>query len=327
MATTTKLDDYLALLGFDPETTYDVPENPADAALSGVAAFVREHSAGQETELTGIIHITGPSALGNSAPVKAVGNLLTSIQSTIDAVGASLMGNRSAGGSLPSAITSRTEMSLIASPMPGSIVIQVAPSLARMDDLYPEGLGLFDAEAELDAKPLADQAFIEFSTLISELREDGPDNSQFVDHLTDLGPRVATAMKSFCESIDKGVLDLELEWTESSRKAKTASISHSHAERAARLIASANIENEEVTIEGVLLTVTQSTKDNLRILEDDGQEVVVTIGDIPPAATYPLHTGERVRIRAEKRVSRKLGGTRSEKLVGKAVELATKLEA
>lgn len=211
--------------------------------------------------------------------------------------------------------------------MPGSVVIQVAPSLARMDDLYPEGLGLFDAEEELDAKPLADQAFIEFSTLISELREDDPDNSQFVDHLTDLGPRVATAMKSFCESIDKGVLDLELEWTESSRKAKTASISHSHAERAARLIASANIENEEVTIEGVLLTVTQSTKDKLRILEDDGQEAVVTIGDIPPAATYPLHTGERVRIRAEKRVSRKLGGTRSEKLVGKAVELATKLEA
>ena len=237
------------------------------------------------------------------------------------------MGNRSAEGSLPSAITSRTEMSLIASPMPGSVVIQVAPSLARMDDLYPEGLGLFDAEAELDAKPLADQAFIEFSTLISELREDDPDNSQFVDHLTDLGPRVATAMKSFCESIDKGVLDLELEWTESSRKAKTASISHSHAERTARLIASANIENEEVTIEGVLLTVTQSTKDKLRILEDDGQEAVVTIGDIPPAATYPLHTGERVRIRAEKRVSRKPGGTRSEKLVGKAVELATKLEA
>ncbi len=111
MATTTKLDDYLALLGFDPEATYDVPENPADAALSGVAAFVREHSAGQEPESTGIIHITGPSALGNSAPVKAVGNLLTSIQSTIDAVGASLMGNRSAEGSLPSAITSRTEMS------------------------------------------------------------------------------------------------------------------------------------------------------------------------------------------------------------------------
>ena len=76
MATTTKLDDYLALLGFDPEATYDVPENPADAALSGVAAFVREHSAGQEPESTGIIHITGPSALGNSAPVKAVGNLL-----------------------------------------------------------------------------------------------------------------------------------------------------------------------------------------------------------------------------------------------------------
>ena len=84
---------------------------------------------------------------------------------------------------------------------------------------------------------LLERMAFEFSTLISELKEDDPDNSQFVDHLTDFGPRVATAMKSFCESVDKGVLDLELEWTESSRKAKTASISHSHAERAARLIA------------------------------------------------------------------------------------------
>lgn len=327
MATTINPDDYLASLGFDPEATYDVPENPADAALAGVAAFVQEHITDVEPASTGIIHITGPSIIGNSAPVKAVGNLLTSIQNAVDAIGASLMGNRSAGGLIPAAITGRTEMSLIASPMPGSVVIQVAPSLARMDDLYPEGPGLFDVEAELDARPLADQAFIEFSTLIGELREDDPDDSQFVDHLTDLGPRVATAMKNFCESVDKGVLDLEFEWTEPSKRTETASISHSHAERAARVITSANIENEEIVIEGVLLTVTQSTKDKLRILEDDGREIIVAIGDISPAATYPLHTGERVRVLAERRVSHKPGGKRSEKVVGKAIEQVAKLDS
>lgn len=327
MATTTNLDDYLASLGFDPEATYDVPENPADVALAGVAAFVQEHTTEAEPASTGVIHITGPSILGNSAPVKAVGNLLTSIQNAVDAIGASLMGNRSAGGLIPAAITGRTEMSLIASPMPGSVVIQVAPSLARMDDLYLEGPGLFDVEAELDARPLADQAFIEFSTLIGELGEDDPDDSQFLDHLTDLGPRVATAMKNFCESVDKGVLDLELEWTEPSKRTETARISHSHAERAAKVITSANIENEEITIEGALLTVTQSTKDKLRILEDGGKETVVAIGDISPAATYPLHTGERVRVLAERRISHKPGGKRSEKLVGKAVEAVVKLDS
>lgn len=325
MVSTTNLDGYLASLGFDSEATYDVPDNPADAALAGVNAFVREHATEEEPSSTGIIHITGPSILGNAAPVKAVGNLLTTIQNTIDAIGASLMGNRSAGGVIPSAITGRTEMSLIASPMPGSVVIQVAPSLSRMDDLYPKGPGLFDVEAELDAKPLADQAFIEFSTLIGELREDDLDDTQFVEHLTDLGPRVATAVKGFCEIVDKGVLDLEFEWTEPSKQTETAVISHSHAERAVKVIASANIENEEVTIEGTLLTVTQSTKDKLRILKNDGREIVITIGDISPAATYPLHTGDRVRVLAEKRVSLRPGGKRTEKLIGKAIESVAKL--
>lgn len=326
MVTTTNLDDYLTSLGFDSEAIYNVPENPADAALAGVAAFVQEHALSEEPSSIGVIHITGPSIINNSAPVKAVGNLLTSIQNAIDAIGASLTGNRSAGGLIPADITGRTEMSLIASPMPGSVVIQVAPSLARVDDLYPEGPGLFDVEAEVDARPLADQAFTEFSTLIGELREDDPDESQFVDHLTDLGPRVATAMKSFYESVDKGALDLEFEWTEPNRQAETANVSYSRAERAAKVIASANIENEEITIEGVLLTVTQSSKDKLRIVQDDGKEVVVTIGDISPAATYPLHTGERVRIFAERRVSHRPGGRRSEKLVGKAVEAVAKLD-
>lgn len=39
------LDDYLAPLGFDPTANYEVPENPSDAALAGVDAFVREHAA------------------------------------------------------------------------------------------------------------------------------------------------------------------------------------------------------------------------------------------------------------------------------------------
>lgn len=327
MATMINLDDYLTSLGYDAEATYDVPESPSDAALVGVNAFAREHSPELEPESTGIIHITGPCILGNSAPVKAVGNLLTSVQSAIDAIGASIMGNRSAGGSIPSAIAGRTQMSLIASPMPGSVVIRVAPSLARKADLYPEGQGLFDLEDELDAQPLADQAFIEFSNLIDELQEDDPDDSDFVEHLTDLGPRVATAMKNFCETVDKGILDLQLEWTEPNERTETARISHSHAKRAAKVITRANIENEEVAIEGLLLTVTQSEKDKLRIQKDDGREIVVAFGDISPATIYPLHTGQRVRVLAERRVSHKPGGKRSEKLIGKTVEPMAKLEA
>lgn len=326
MATTTNLDDFLSSLGFDANEKYNIPENPADAALAGVNAFVREHAADSPDSSTGIIHISGPSIIGNAAPVKAVGNLLTDIQGVIDAIGASIMGNRTTGGAIPGAITGRTEMSMIASPMPGSVVIQIAPSLARTADLYPNGPSLFDIEEETGARPLADQAFTEFSALVNELSVDAPDENDLVDHLTDLGPRVATAMKTFCETIDKGVFDIELEWEEPNRSPSSTAISHSHAKRAAAIIATAKIENEEVTLEGALLTITQSIKDKLRLLADDNTEIVISIGDISPAAIYPLRTGDRVRVLAERRISTKPGGKRNVKLVGKALEAIQKID-
>lgn len=118
------------------------------------------------------------------------------------------------------------------------------------------------------------------------------EDGQFVEHLTGLGPRVATAMKTFCETVDKGELDIQFEWEESGRRPKAVSISHDNACRAVTVIAKAAIENEEITIGGVLLTVTQSSKDKLRILEDDGKGVVVSIGDIPPVSMRSLHTGK-----------------------------------
>lgn len=326
MGTETNLDDYLSSLGFDPDGTYEVPDNPADAALASVSAFISNRSACEKQSSTGVLHIAGPSVLGHAAPVKSVGNLLTTFQSTVDSIGASLMGIRSVGGAIRSSIARRTEMSLIASPMPGSVVLQVAPSLPRIADLYPEGPALFDLENEVDAKPLADQAFIEFSALIGELNDDDPDDVVFIDHLTDLGPRVAAAMKGFCETVNKGVLDLEFEWTEPGQKTEKAVLSHSYAERAAKVIERANIETEEVTIEGTLLTVTQSSKDKLRILQEDGGEVVVALGYVSPAATRSLHTGERVRVLADKCVSHKPGGKRSERFVCKLVEPVAKLD-
>ena len=325
MAIQANLDDFLASLGFDANTTYSVPDNPADAALAGVNAFVLQHDVKSPDSSKGIIHISGPSIVGNVAPVKSVGHLLADIQSAVDAIGASLLGNRSASGIIPGTITGRTEMSLVASPMPGSVVIQIAPSLARKDDLYPDGPGLFDVEEVFDAQPLADQAFTEFSNLIGELSADEPDEIALVDHLTDLGPRVASAMKVFCETVDKSSLDVEFEWIEPNKPPKNTVISHGHASYAVAVITTANIENEEVSFEGTLLTVTQSNKDKLRLLKDDGKELVIAIGDISPEDTNSLHTGDRVCVSVERRVSNKPGGKRSEKLVGKTIKLITRL--
>lgn len=325
MATSDDFASLLASLGYDSSTNYDVPDNPADAALAGIDAFIREHSDERERYSTGIIHITGPSILGNSAPVKAVGYLLTSVQNTIDAIGASIQDIKTTRGAIPIPITERTEMSLVASPMPGSIVLQVAPTMSRIEDLNPEGPPLFDVEKEAGARPLIDIAFGEFSSLVQDLSNNKPDNPQLIDRLTNLGPRVASTMKEFCKSVDKGAIDVELKWKEPEGVQETSSLSHTYAKQAAKIIEDANIENEEVTIEGNLLTVTTSQKDKLRVSMDDGKEVVVSIEMIDAAALLSLRAGDRVQIRAERRTSSRPGGRQTEKLIGISVQKNPKL--
>lgn len=43
MASKTDLDSFLASLGFDQNKAYDVPNDPSEAALAGIDAFLREH--------------------------------------------------------------------------------------------------------------------------------------------------------------------------------------------------------------------------------------------------------------------------------------------
>lgn len=329
MATMPNLDDYLSSLGFDPDTSYSVPENPADAALVGVNAFVRENSPSDDPASIGVIHITGPSVKGHSAPLKAVGTFLSALQDGVDAIGASIQGIMTSGGPLPFSVTGRTQLSMVASPMPGSVVIQVAPTLDRMADLYPEGKdkSLFDVEDEIGARPLADMAFDEFSSLIKDLNVEGPDKTEFLDRLTDHGPRVASTMKSFCDSIDKGALDVDFEWEEPGREPETSSLTHEAAKHASVVIQNANIDSESVHVVGTILTITMSQKDRLRVLADAGQETTLAVGTISPADIIGLYAGDRVDIEAERRISRRPGGRSYEKLIGVSLRKIPHLES
>lgn len=317
---TKELHDFLVSLGFDENATYYAPEDPAEASRSSLNAFIREHTPADEIPTTAFIRITGPAVQGHSAPAKTVGRVLTDFQGSIDAIGASLVGHRSQGGSLPNVITDRTEMSLIASPMPGSVVLEVAPTLERVEDAVQEGERLFDDETDPDTKSLAERAFDEFSDLLAELGESDADDTQFVEHLTELGQRVAGSVRTFCESVDRGDVDLSFEWSGPERPRAVTRLTHEHARRVAEVIKFADIENEDVTIEGTLVTVTQSPKDKLRIAEANGKESVIAIGTIPPAEIAALHTSELVRVKADKCVSKRPGGKVSTKLIGKSIE-------
>lgn len=319
MATNTSLDEMLSALGYDSQTKYNAPEDPFEASMASVNAFAIDHSEEIKPRSIGFIHLTGPNVVNHSAPVKAVGDILTAIQDGVDAIGASLSGIITSHGALPFSVTGRTQLSMISSPMPGSVIIQVAPTISKEDDLNPQGeqqQQLFDMESEINARPLADRAFTEFSSLIKSLGDEGPDKTAFLDRLTDYGPRVASTMKNFCDSIDKGAVDIELKWKEPGHPSEESSLNHEYAKHASTVIQNANIESETVQIEGTILTLTTSPKDKLRVLSDTEQEFTIAIGTISPSDVYAIHTGDRVHIEAERRISKRPGGRRYEKLIG-----------
>lgn len=321
-----EMNERLQELGFDPNKDYDAPGTLEEASLQSIERFIGSTAHKEPRRSRGLFHITGPSVSGNTAPVKSVGNFLTSFQGIIDSIGASLKGNKTASGQLSADITGRTEISMVASPLPGSVIIQIEPTMCPENDLYPDGRGLFDLE-EMGIKPLADLAIDEFISLVTDIDPKSADSSKFVDHLSDLGPRVASSVKAFYESIDKGSMDIEIKWKDSNnRKSVVANVSHIFAHHAVNVINEANIENEIITVQGVLKTVTYSEKDKLRIETEDGSEKTISIGSIAPSSLLQLFPGEYVCIETERRISHKPGGGQKEKLIGLSISQLQAIE-
>ena len=329
MGTAINASSTLKELGFDENASYDLPKDLSELSTSSLRSFIDQAYLQHSAESTALIHVTGPAVIGHSAPLRSIGDFMIHLQGAFESIGASIGGFKTLGGAVPIALAKRTELSLVASPLPGSVVLEVAPTKPRLEDLYPNGEALFDIEETIGAKPLADQAFEEFSGLLSDLVVDQPDQDKFVDHLSELGPRVAFSVQALCETVGKDAIDVDFEWREPSGDRKEISVNHSFAKFASAVIKNAEINVESVRVEGALVTVTTSDKDHLRVREDLGEgrakDTTLLIGDIPPEQLYGLQPGDRVVVDAERRVSTRTGGRRSEKLVGIDIEKLPRL--
>ena len=330
MGPTINADAMLKELGFDESASYDLPEDLNELSVSSLRGFIDQTYLQHSAESTALIHVTGPAVSGHSAPLRSIGDFMIHLQAAFDSIGASIEGFKSLGGAIPAVLAKRTELSLVASPLPGSVVLEVAPTKPRLEDLYPHGEALFDVEKTIGAKPLADSAFEELSSLISDLATDTPDQEKFVDHLAELGPRVASNVRALCDAVDKGSIDFDFEWKSPLGDRKKVGVNHTFAKFVSTVIRNTEIDTESIGIEGVLVTVTTSVKDHLRIREDSDEgsvsEVTLHIGDIPPEQLYGLQTGDRVRVDAERQIFNRVGGGKREKLVGISIEKMPRLQ-
>ena len=323
---TTNKELILKNLGYEDSVKYSLPTSGMQASIESLRAFVEKNGNETHFESMGVFHITGPAVKDNAAPLKAIGALITAIQDGIDSLGGALDGFTSLKGKIPSRITKRTEMSLIASPLPGSITLQVAPSLSREMDLKPYGETLFDLE-ELGFSPLADQAFNEFSTLLEELSEEGPDKTAFLDHLTSLGPRAANSMKKICDAVCSSDVDVDFTWREPGRAERKVQIDHIFAKHASTIIENANINCEEELVIGTIVTITESPKDKLRIRKDETEEdVTLALGSIDPIDLASINVGDRVEVSAIRTTSSRTGGRNTSRLEGVSISVIPKID-
>ncbi len=329
MGTTIDSRAMLASLGFDENENYDLPEDLNELSTSSLRGFISQTFLSHSAEATALIHVAGPSVVGHSAPLRTVGGFMVHLQAAFDSVGASIAGFKSLRGAIPSSLAKRTELALVASPLPGSVVLEVAPTKPRLEDLYPEGEPLFDLEETIGAKPLADSAFEELASLMSELVVDEPNQDKFVEHLSELGPRVASSVRTLCDAVDKDGIDVDFEWRPPSGERKKVRVTHTYAKFVSTVIQNADIDTEPVKIEGTLVTITTSDKDHLRIREDEvdgaAKEVTLPIGDIPPEQLHGLQPGDRVQVDAERQVYNCVGGRTREKLVGVGIRKMQRL--
>ena len=320
MDTTIDVKSVLGRLGFDEAADYGLPEDLNDLSASSLRGFVDRGRPRRFAESTALIHVAGPSVDGHSAPLRSIGDFMVCLQRAVDSIGASIEGFRSRAGAIPAALAKRTELSLVASPLPGSVVLEVAPAKSRLEDLCPEGEGFSDAEEAAKAKPLVDSAFEELSDLMSDVAAGESGQEGFVDRLAKLGPRVASNVQDLCNTVDKGAIDVDFDWRFPSGARKRVSIDHAFAKTVSNVIEDVDIKTEAVEIAGTLVTVTTSDKDRLRIREDEdggsGDEVVLSIGGIPTEQLCGLQTGDKVLLDAEQQVYSRAGGRERHKLVG-----------
>lgn len=264
----------------------------------------------------GVLHFTGPAIRGHCAPIEVIGNALTSIQNVMNAIGASIKGFSSSSGQIPFNITDRTELMMVASPSRGSVVIHIQPKMNQFEDLCPDGTPMLDVGEEFEAKPLADECFETFINIISSTVEDSPEHEELIELLTDLGPRASSSIRTFCETLGKDGLDLDVKWQEPTLKSLKSEIKHERAKLMSEFIKNAAIESNEINIHGTLITSTLSQKDKLRILQDDGNEITIRLGKVSTAEIALIRPGEKVTIRADRKVGKYAGGRTSTTYTG-----------
>lgn len=243
----------------------------------------------------GRLRLFGAGVAGHSADLDDVGRVATLWQRCVSAVGASLEGSRSQVGRIPDMVSARTRLQLSAAPAPGSIVLNVAPKAAALDEVSPAGVRqIFDVP-----RPLADRASDELIDLLSSASSAGPNADDLSIKLRELGPRVATSIRALAEVLERAHFDIDVSWTEPELPTRRATVPAGTSGWLREFVTGRALDATEETVAGDVRTVSDVAK--WQISTPEGL-VSIDASSLDSQLVRSVRVGQAVRILVRVRI-------------------------
>ncbi|TQR82627.1 hypothetical protein D8S82_31035 [Mycobacterium hodleri] len=296
------IEDIIVRASAGREPTWQTAD---DVARISFESLVTDDEIARTLPSLGMLRLSGPGVSLHSAPLSDVTRILQGLQRVATAVAAAGVGDMELGRQASSSVTTRTRLLIAGSPAPGSLVFNLSPETAAVEEVRdPAGaVSMFREKSDDDQE--IDKAMSRAIDVIGAGIElpAVTDGSEFLSDLAELGPRVASSIRDFARGLHRYGFDLDLEWRQPRRPTHRVHLATYSADRIASVIESSHLDVDPVTIEGRILTVSTVQNQEWLIEQTDGTHVSIKHSDLPYDQTVGIATDTRVRIEAQMKTS------------------------
>ena len=184
-------------------------------------------------------------------------------------------------------------------------MFELAPEMPPTREVAPSdgAIPLFVADDQYDQQ--IDKAVDSAIELMDEGSRvpPNPAGSEFLSQVSALGPRAASSIRDFTKALAGASFDADVEWRQPNRPTRRVHLTSSTAGLIAQVIEAAELDVDDVVIDGVVLTVSTVQKQAWLIQRGPDDLVSVRHGHLPSSQTLGIATGERIRIQAQMRTT------------------------